>query len=94
MPAMGRSVEKRRIVITDLDNYCQFVPADDRKSILKLTSFGMPQRSTHRTFFFHVTDLQDKIQLPCFQYADNIAILAHGRPNNSSIFDRALNEHL
>ena len=35
-------------------------------------------------FNLYITNLPDKVQLPCFQYADNITILAHGKPNDLS----------
>ena len=56
----------------------------------------MPQGSILGPVLFnlYVTDLHHKIQLPCFQYADDTTVLAHGRPNNLSSLETALNEDL
>ena len=73
-------------LLSYLGNRYPFVQVDDRASELKLTSFGVPQGSILGPVLFnlYVIDLQDKIQLPCFQYADDTTIIVHGRPNNLS----------
>ena len=79
-------------LLSYLDNRYQFVQVDDRASELKLTRFGVPQGSILGPVLFnlYVTDLQDKIQLPCFQYADDTTIFAHGRTNKLSSLETAL----
>ena len=83
-------------LLSYLDDRYQFVQVDDKASELKLTTFGVPQGSILGPVLFnlYVTDLQDKIQLPCFQYADDTTILAHGRPKDLPSLETALNEDL
>ena len=45
-------------------------------------------------FNFYTADLQDEIQLPCFQYADDTTIFAQRRPNDLLSFETALNDDL
>ena len=77
-----------------LENRYQFVQVYDRASELKLKSFGVPQGSILGPVLFklYTVDLQD--ELSCFQYADDATILAHGRPNELSSLETALNEDL
>ncbi|XP_065068197.1 uncharacterized protein LOC135693593 [Rhopilema esculentum] len=59
-------------------------------------NFRVPQGSilSPDLFNLYFTELQNKIELPCFQYADDTTILAHGKPNDLSSLETAPNEDL
>ena len=95
MHALKFSNSSLKWLLSYLDNRFQFVQVDNRASELKLTTFVVAQGSTLWSvlFNFYVTDLQHKIKVLCFQYADT-TILASEKPNNRSSLEAALSKDL
>ena len=59
----------------------QFVQIDDTCSEIKDVNFGVPQGSILGSVLFniYVTDLQDNVDVKCFQYADDTTIYDHAK---------------
>ena len=59
----------------------QFVQIDDTCSEVKNVNFGVPQGSILGPVLFniYVADLQDNVNVKCFQYADDTTIYDHAK---------------
>ena len=59
----------------------QFVQIDDTCSEVKNVKFGVPQGSILGPVLFniYVADLQENVNVICFQYADDTAIYDHAK---------------
>ena len=59
----------------------QFVQIDDTCSEVKNVNFGVPQGSILGPVLFniYVADLQENVNVKCFQYADDITIYYHAK---------------
>ena len=69
MHGLGFSKSFLHWVINYLTNRQQLVQVNDRKSSLLTAEFGVPQGSVLRPMFLvYVEDLQEKLQLPSYQY--------------------------
>ena len=73
MYGLGFSKSFLHWVINYLTNRQQLVQVNDEKSSLLTVEFGVPQGSVLGPMFFnlYVADLQEKLQLPSYQYADD-----------------------
>lgn len=73
MHGLGFSKSFLQWIINYLTNRQQLVQINDSKSSLLTTEFGVPQGSVlgPTTFNLHVANLQERFQLPCYQYADD-----------------------
>ena len=62
----------------------QFVHIDDMRSDVKKVHFGVPQDSILGPVLFniYVADLQDNVNVKCFQYADNTTIYDHAKASD------------
>ena len=62
----------------------QFVHIDDMRSDVKNVHFGVPQDSILGPVLFdiYVADLQDNVNVKCFQYADNTTIYDHAKASD------------
>lgn len=84
MHNLGFSKDFLLWMINYLSNRKQFVQIDDKQSSLATVQFGVPQGSILGPVIFnlYVADLQDKLQCPCFQYADDTTFLIHSKPSD------------
>ena len=64
----------------------QFVQIDDTCSEVKNVKFGVPQGSILGPVLFniYVADLQDNVNVKCFQYADDTTIYDHAKISDLS----------
>ena len=62
----------------------QFVQIDDMRSEVKNVHFGVPQGSILGPVLFniYVADLQDNVNVKCFQYADDTTIYDHAKASD------------
>ncbi len=82
MHSIGFSKHILHWILAYLTNRKQFFRIDDKFSEKLETRFGVPQGSIMRPLIFtYVSDLQDKVQCRCYQYADDTTLLQHSRPN-------------
>ena len=68
-------------MINYLTNRQQLVQINESKSSLFTVEFGVPQGSVlgPAIFNLYVDDLQEKLQLPCYQYADDTSFYTHSK---------------
>jgi hypothetical protein len=64
-----------------ISNRQQFLQINDSKSSLLTVEFGVPQGSVFGPAIFnlYVADLQEKLQLHCYQYADDSSLYTHSK---------------
>ena len=81
MHGLGFSKSFLHWVSNYLTNRQQLVQVNDEKSSLLTVEFGVPQGSVLGPMFFnlYVADLQEKLQLPSYQYADDTAFYVHSK---------------
>ena len=81
MYGLGFSKSFLHWVINYLTNRQQLVQVNDEKSSLLTIEFGVPQGSVLGPMFFnlYVADLQEKLQLPSYQYADDTSFYFHSK---------------
>jgi hypothetical protein len=81
MHGLGFSKSFLHWMINYLTNRQQLVQINDSKSSLLTVEFGVPQGSVlgPAIFNLYVADLQEKLQLPCYQYADDTSFYTHSK---------------
>ena len=81
MHGLGFSKSFRHWVINYITNRQQLVQVNVRKSSLLTVEFGVPQSSVLGPMFFnlYVADLQEKLQLHSYQYADDTSLYSHSK---------------
>jgi len=91
---LGFSRKATTWMLSYLTNRKQFVQVDDTKSTEETVLFGVPQGSVLGPILFNLytVDLQDEIDGPACQYADDTTIYSHCKP--STIKDSLQNSAL
>ena len=79
--ALGFSNEFLTWMVHYLSDRRQFVQIDDKTSSIETVLFGVPQGSVLGPFIFnlYVSDLQNHIKCPCYQYADDTIFFVHSK---------------
>ena len=78
---MGFSNSFLKWLLSYLGEQRQFLQKDAKKSDFAVVEFGMPQGSIlgPSIFNLYVADLQDSLQCPCYQYADDTMFFLHSK---------------
>ena len=82
MHGMGFSHTFLQWMVNYLTDRKQFVQIDDKSSETATVKFGVPQGSILGPVIFnlYVADLQDALNCPCYQYADDTTFYRHSKP--------------
>ena len=78
---LGFSNEFLTWMVHYLSDRRQFVQIDDKISSIETVLFGVPKGSVLGPFIFnlYVSDLQNHIKCPCYQYADDTTFFVHSK---------------
>jgi len=94
MHVMGFSKSFLKWILNYLCVRRQFVQIDARRSDLEVVDFGVPQGSILGPFIFnlYVADLQEHVQCPYFQYADDTTFYLHSKVSKLDDCTTGLND--
>ena len=84
MHGMGFSHTFLQWMVNYLTDRKQFVQIDDKSSEAAIVKFGVPQGWILDPVIFnlYVADLQDILNCPCYQYADETTFYCHSKPTD------------